>query len=145
VKLPLLDNVNGRHSDSAGNEAVSAGHCNGLEGALDSVKDVVQNAGAELHRKRLQEARYEINSMLGNKMIPDGFRPSACQLTLQILSHFKMMACAHAHILMHGVMGIYLSPFVMTPRLTDLLSALDHVPHAKPSSFLIHLWRPFRQ
>ena len=53
MKLPLLDNVNGRHSNTAGDEAVSTGDGDGLQGALDSVKDVVQDAGSQLNRERL--------------------------------------------------------------------------------------------
>ena len=55
MKLPLLDNVNGGHSNSSGDEAVSTGDGNGLQGALDSVEDVVQNAGSQLNRERLKE------------------------------------------------------------------------------------------
>lgn len=57
MELPLFDNVNGRHSDSTRNKAVSTSDRNSLEGTLDSIKDVVQDAWTELHREGLQEAR----------------------------------------------------------------------------------------
>ena len=48
VELPLLSDVQGRDCDSPWDEAVSTCHCNGLEGALDSIEDVVEDARAEL-------------------------------------------------------------------------------------------------
>lgn len=53
VELPLLGDVQGGHGNTPGDEAVARGDGNGLERALDAVKDVVQDTGAQLDGERL--------------------------------------------------------------------------------------------
>lgn len=62
MEFPLLGDVEGRNCNSSGDEAVTACHCNRLERALDSIKNVVEDARAELHGKWLLGSRDEVSN-----------------------------------------------------------------------------------
>ena len=53
LELPHLGLAEGRGVDTTRNENGGGGLLNGFKGTLDSVKNVLHNAGAELNGKRL--------------------------------------------------------------------------------------------
>ena len=71
VELPLLGDVEGWDCYSSGDEAVTACHCDCLEGALDSIKDVVEDAWAELNGKGLLGSRDEVADAETSSLLVD--------------------------------------------------------------------------
>jgi len=71
VELPLLGDVEGWDCYSSGDEAVAACHCDCLEGALDSIKDVVEDTWAELNGERLLGSRDEVADAEASSLLVD--------------------------------------------------------------------------
>lgn len=59
VELPLLGDVQSRHSHTTRDEHITAGDGNLLKWSLNTIKDAVQDAWAQLHSQGLQTMKHK--------------------------------------------------------------------------------------